>query len=155
MYLEAKYKGNSKLAKKIHDYIIDGGLTQDYIDGREKDYAKAHKTESQQQTFDNTMDTLKASPVWNKATSKRQLDVTGLAEKLSVGIKDNDTENFNKVITEGSKYGLTREEYLLYKLAKSAVADGNANTNDEKREALQMLISLNLSEKEKEILIKH
>lgn len=155
MYLDAKYKGNSELAKKIHDYIIDGGVTQDYIDGREMDYAKAHKTESQQQTFDDTMNTLKASPVWSKATDKRKSDMEALAEKLSVGIKDNDTENFNKVITEGSKYGLTREEYLLYKLAKSAVADGNANSNDEKREALQMLISLNLSEKEKEILIKH
>ena len=156
LYLDAKYNGNTALANKIKDYIMDGdAITQENIDTREKTYKKANKTESQQQSFDNTMNTLKSSPVWGKATDKRKTDMEALAEKLSVGIDDNDTQNFNKVIDEGSRYGLTREEYLLYKLAKSAVADGNANTSDEKKQALRMLTSLNLSEKEKEILMKH
>ena len=140
MYLDAKRKGNKTLADKIHDYIVDGGITQEYIDDREHTYKRANKTDAEQQSYDKSMATLENSDIWKNASADNKEYYTGVVTNLSVGIENKNTE----YVTKLAKNGVTNEQVILYKLALKQ-ADAKANNNgsydkNEKAEALRMLM---------------
>lgn len=157
MYLDAKYKGNTALAKKIKDYITSNdAVTEEYIEEREKKYKKDNKSASQQQAFDSSIQTLETSPIWNSASEDNKEYYTGVLENLSVGIENQSTE----YVTKLAKNGLTNEQVILYKLALKKVDKPSKNgnygsyTNAEKEDAIRLLERYyNLTQAQKDTLM--
>ena len=155
LLLEA-YKTDESTYETLRKRMEDDGIKldtfeSDYIN----EYKKSHKSEDQQKKYDEGMKQIEASPVWEQASDKKKKEMTNLLNKVYSDVDDKTTQDFMKVINEGKKYGLTEEEYILYKVAKTLVEDGKADTSDEKEQALAMLKDLHLSAKEKELLKKH
>jgi len=158
MYLDAKYKGNTALAKKIKDYITSNdAVTEEYIEEREKKYKKENKSASQAQAYDSSIQTLETSPIWNTASEDNKEYYTGVLENISVGIENQSTE----YVTKLAKNGLTNEQVILYKLALKKVDKPNKNgklggtpTNAEKEDAIRLLERYyNLTQAQKDILM--
>jgi len=158
MYLDAKYKDNTALAKKIKDYITSNdAVTEEYIEEREKKYKKDNKSASQQHAYDSSIQTLEASPIWNTSSEDNKEYYTGILENLSVGIENQSTE----YVTKLAKNGLTNEQVILYKLALKKVDKPNKNgklggtpTNAEKEDAIRLLERYyNLTQAQKDTLM--
>ena len=158
MYLDAKYKGNTALAKKIKDYITSNdAVTEEYIEEREKKYKKDNKSASQQHAYDSSIQTLETSPIWNTSSEDNKEYYTAILENLSVGIENQSTE----YVTKLAKNGLTNEQVILYKLALKKVDKPNKNgklggtpTNAEKEDAIRLLERYyNLTQAQKDTLM--
>lgn len=111
------------------------------VKGWEKEKAKTEAF------YQNTLDDLQSSSLWNKATDKQKEKTMDQLVSIAAG----QDEKMQSVISGGKSVGLDSTEYLLFKLAlqmADAASDGNGSyTNAEYEKAIQMVPGLSNAEK--------
>ncbi|MBR4893820.1 MAG: hypothetical protein IKZ36_01330, partial [Kiritimatiellae bacterium] len=120
------------------------------------DLDERYLTPDQKKVYDKTIKRVRKYSVWSKASAAQKKSVESIAYDITVG--NGNGEKHEEIIAGGKEYGLTEDEYLAYKLALLVSDEPNKSgklgtyTNDEKREALEMLAELALTEEEKSYL---